>query len=601
MLLQRLVEMHPDEDHDGPAHYRDRPMRWRLALRRDGTPARGALTDLANPDDPPRRFGRSFTVPHATRTSGVAACLGADDVQYILGWCDDDSKPGRVAACHAAFVALVRAWADQAPEDPAAQALRRFYDTGHAASLERPQAWTSKQGVIVFVDGVPVTESASLQRLWKSEVERRKAGGSMGEGARRGRCLVCGTPDALLLDTMPQQLPRRLVPQATQNVALVSANKRIHTYDFSESLATVPICADCGQRAVHNLEATLADRNRSVNYGGDSQLAWWTTGERTIDLNAVLNVEDPATVLELLARVRGGTGLSGAQLELDRFCALTLSGNVSRVMVRDWIDMPLAALEANIAAWFDHHELASGFPQAVPYYPMVRLVLATGRWLRTGTSGAYAELGARNAKRPPDAAHHLLRAALLGSPLPSSLLAHLVGRIRADRRIDDLRAALLRLLLTRTPHPRTEATPVLDPANRDPAYLAGRVFATLESIQYHVSRGNQPNTTFADRFFAGAVANPRVALIQGRQLAAAWLKKLRPLATGTAVALDKRLTDLFDLFDAGDGLPGQIDLQRQAAFLLGYHHQRAEDFRQARARAAKEAQPADDHPAAVLA
>jgi CRISPR-associated protein Csd1 len=600
MLLQRLVEMHRDEDDDGPAHYRDRPMRWRLALRRDGVPASGALTDLANPDDPQQRFGRSFLVPYTTRTSGVAACLGADDIQYVLGWCDDDSKPGRVAACHAAFVELVRAWAEQAPEDPAAQALLHFYDAGQAALLDRPEAWTSKQGVIAFVDGVPVTESVSLQRFWKGEVERRKAGGTR-EGARRGRCLVCGIADVLLLDTLPQQLPRRLVPQATQNVALVSANKRIHTYDFSESLTTVPICADCGRRAVHNLEATLADRNWSVNYGGDSQLAWWTIGERTIDLNAVLNVEDPATVLELLARVRRGTGLSGARLERDRFCALTLSGNVSRVMVRDWIDMPLAALEANIAAWFNDHELASGYPQLVPYYPMIRLVLATGRWIRTSTSGAYAELGARNAKRPPDAAHHLLRAALLGSPLPSSLLAHLVGRVRTDRRIDDLRAALLRLLLTRTPHPRTEATPVLDPANRDPAYLAGRVFATLESIQYNVSRGNQPNTTFADRFFAGAVANPRVALIQGRQLAAAWLKKIRQSAPGTAVALDKRLTELIDLFEASDGLPGQIDLHQQAAFLLGYHHQRADDFRQARARAAKQAQPADDQPAAVLA
>jgi CRISPR-associated protein Csd1 len=146
-----------------------------------------------------------------------------------------------------------------------------------------------------------------------------------------------------------------------------------------------------------------------------------------------------------------------------------------------------------------------------------------------------------------------------------------------------------------------EVMPVLDPANRDPAYLAGRVFATLESIQYHVSRDNQPNTTFADRFFAGAVANPRVALIQGRQLAAAWLKKIRQSAPGTAVALDKRLTELIDLFEASDGLPGQIDLQRQAAFLLGYHHQRADDFRQARARADKGTQPADDQPAAVLA
>jgi CRISPR-associated protein Csd1 len=343
------------------------------------------------------------------------------------------------------------------------------------------------------------------------------------------------------------------------------------------------------------LKSALADPRRSITYGGDSQLVWWTLGEGTIDLNAVLGVDDPTSVHELLERVRRGSGAVGTGLEPDRFCALTISGNVSRVMVRDWIDLPLPALEANVAAWFQDHELASGYQHAGPHYPLIRLVLATGRW-DAATSG-YAELGAKHAQRPPDITRHLLRTALLGVPLPSSLLAHLVTRVRTDRCMDDPRAALLRLLLTRIPNPRTEATPMLDPANRDPAYVAGRVFATLESIQYAVSRDSQPNTTFADRYFAGAITNPRVALVQGRQLATAWLKKIRRSAPGTAVALEKRLLELLDLFDAATGLPGQIDLQRQAAFLLGYHHQRAEDFRQARA--ASKAEAAEDQPAVV--
>jgi CRISPR-associated protein Csd1 len=458
--------------------------------------------------------------------------------------------------------------------------------------------------VLVTVEGVPITQSPSLQRFWAGEVERRKTGGGTVGGGRRGRCLVCGAGDVVLLDTLPQQLPRRLVPHATQDAALVSANKRIHTYDFSAGLGTVPICAACGWQALWNLKSALEDPTWSVSYaGGGSRLVWWTLGERTIDLNAVLSLEDPTSVHELLDRVRRGTGVPATGLEPDRFCALTLSGNVSRVMVRDWIDMPLWALEANVAAWFDDHELASGHPPAGPYYPLLRLVLATGRWMpgRGGQTGRYAELGATHAQRPHDITRQLLRAALLRVRLPSSLLAHLLTRVRTDQRIDDVRAALLRLLLTRTPNPTTEATPVLDPANRDPAYLAGRVFATLESIQYAVGRDGGPNTTFADRYFAGAVANPRVALVQGRQLATAWLKRIRRSNEGAAIALEKRLTELLDLFDAGDGLPGQIDLQRQAAFLLGYHQQRANDFRQARARAAGAAAPPEDQPAILPA
>lgn len=144
----------------------------------------------------------------------------------------------------------------------------------------------------------------------------------------------------------------------------------------------------------------------------------------------------------------------------------------------------------------------------------------------------------------------------------------------------------------------------LDPNNRDPAYLAGRIFAVLEQIQQRssapdqanknadpagtpVNTSRQVNASFTDRYFGGAVANPRIALIQGQQLAQAWLKKLNRTRPGAVSTLRQQLTDLFDCFEATAGLPGQADLARQAAFILGYHQQRAE-FRR-RALAAKPA------------
>lgn len=606
MLLQRLVAMPRDEDDSVPAFYRDRPMRWRLSLTQEGSLASRSLVDLTRPDDKPGT-GKRFPVPYTTRTSGVAACLGADDVQYVLGWCDEDSKPDRVTECHAALVDLVREWAEQAVDDPAAMALSQFYATGRTSQITRPEGWTSKQSVLVFVGGHPITESPSLQRFWAAEVERRKSGGGTGT-SRRGLCLVCGNRDAGLLDTLPQQLSRQLVPRASQNVALVSANKRIHTYDFSESLTTVPICIDCGSRAVDNLSAALADSDRSMTYGGDSRLVWWTIGDTHFDLNAVISADDPDTVRGLVAVIHKESrhrpnGLDSEQ----RFCALTVSGNVSRVMIQDWVDMPLAALETNIGRWFADHEITSSYADRGPYYPLIGLVRAAGRWVpgRNGESGRYADLGAKNSRRPDGLSRHLLRAALLGVPLPGSLLAHVVTRIRTDSRIDDARAALLRLILTRSPYHATEdVMPGLDPENRDPAYLSGRILATLESIQYNTVRHSRNkdedkglNTTFVDRYFAGAVANPRVALIQGRQVATAWLKKIRRDNPGTAYALDRRLTELFDLFDAAAGLPGRIGLNQQATFILGYHHQRADNMR---SRASKPVHGTDvpevDHP-----
>ena len=112
-----------------------------------------------------------------------------------------------------------------------------------------------------------------------------------------------------------------------------------------------------------------------------------------------------------------------------------------------------------------------------------------------------------------------------------------------------------------------------------------------------VNTPRQVNTSFTDRYFGGAIANPRIALIQGQQLAQAWLKKLNRTRPRTASALRQQLTDLFDGFEATAGLPGHADLTRQATFILGYHQQRADSRRRALAAtpaAAGELQPAPE-------
>ena len=98
--------------------------------------------------------------------------------------------------------------------------------------------------------------------------------------------------------------------------------------------------------------------------------------------------------------------------------------------------------------------------------------------------------------------------------------------------------------------------------NHDPAYLAGRIFAAPEQIQQRstgsgqarknadpaatqANTSRQVNTSFTDRYFGGAVANPRIALIQGQQFAQAWLKKLNRTRPRAASALRQQLTDLF--------------------------------------------------------
>jgi CRISPR-associated protein Csd1 len=574
MLLQRLVELASRDDSTLPFH-RPREFTHQLSLTPTGELESRTLVPLVDPDATGRPRGIRYPVPSMVRTVGVAPNLAADDAQYVLGWADEDSKPARVAQCHVAFLDLTRRWADSdaGRADPVAQAVWAFYQSGAAAQVERDDGCTAKSGVLIRVGGVAAYKSASVAPFWAQEVARRK-GAATGEGL----CLVCGQV-APLLDTLPGTVPSRLVPGATNDAALVSINKRVFGYDLSMQLGASPVCISCGDAITAGLVHAL-DPVRSSTYGGqDSRLAWWTTEETGFDLSD-LNEASEAQVAALLASIHRGR--ENDTTDPAKFCALTVGGNVARVMVRDWVEMPIGQLQGNVAQWFQDQEMVSTRPNGPRYHGLGQFTLVSGRWLRDRRS--YAQFAAKGADRPDGIHRDLVRAALRKTPLPPALLAHLVHRVRSDGRLDDTRAALIRLILMRHPQTTEKPMPGLDPTNTAPTYVAGRLFATLEQIQYDVSDGRL-NTTYGDRFFAGAIANPRAALLTGRRDSIAWLRKLRNSAKkkGAAARHEKELDALYALLDVTTDLPARTTLGQQSLFLLGYHHQRAHHFAAARA------------------
>jgi CRISPR-associated protein Csd1 len=329
------------------------------------------------------------------------------------------------------------------------------------------------------------------------------------------------------------------------------------------------------------LENLLSDQWKSALVGQDTRLAWWVTGAAELDLDPL---DDPRPRPEQVAHLLGGAarGRRTGQPDdeaLSVFCAVAIGGNVSRVVVREWIEAPLADIRRNLESWFADHQMVDAWDGQARYVGLSQLARVSGRWIADRKS--YAKPGSSGEDRPPGAYQALLRAALLAKPLPPRLLAHVIRRICADGRLDTDRAALIRLALLRRP-PRTpdkEAfMPTLNPANHQPGYLAGRVFAVLEDIQLSAARAagdDVPNVTFTDRYFARAVTSPAVALVAGRRDARAWLKKLRQRRPAWALAAERRLDDLFDQIAVAGGIPHGAVLADQAAFILGYHQQRA--------------------------
>ena len=328
------------------------------------------------------------------------------------------------------------------PAGPA-QVLHRFLSEDHAGQLLAPKSWARGDQVIVRVKNSPP--------IFLHKKQARSSGTTIRAGSRKGAgnqglCLVCGTT-AELLRTIPQQLPARLVPQATQSASLVSVNKAAHRFRLAEQLVHTPICARCGLAAMNALETLLSDQWKSTLAGQDTRLAWWVTGGTDFDIDPL---DDPRPRPEQVAHMLGGParGRNPGSLDseaLPMFCGIAIGGNVSRVMVREWIEMPLADIQKNLEAWFADHQIADVW-EATRYVGIRQMVRVSGQdWL--ADRNTYASFGSSGEDRPIGLYQALLRAALLGKPLPPKLLAHLVHRIRADGRLDAERAALLRLAL----------------------------------------------------------------------------------------------------------------------------------------------------------
>ncbi|MGH3629513.1 MAG: type I-C CRISPR-associated protein Cas8c/Csd1 [Sciscionella sp.] len=574
MLLHRLVEYARADQHISPPFYATKTVRWVVELNPNGSLASRHLTDLADPGDRARLHGTQRTVPSVQR-SGTASqpMLAVDTAEYALCWATDDKRVAKAEQYHATFRELIARWQDNGG-DPAATALHRFFANDHAAKLIAEPGLAGNHRVAFRSGGQFLHDSDSARRFWASEAGARKS------STRTGLCLICAQVGPLL-KTIPQQLPTRLVPGASNNAALVSLNKVTHVYELQEQLEYTPICPGCGLQVMNALEALLAGTSSTTLPGQDTRLAWWISDQSAFDLGALDDPDDPARVAALLGSA--ARGRRSDVEDLSTFCAVAVGGNIARVVVREWVEQPLPRVKEFLHSWFGDHEMVDVWSGEVRRLGISRLVTVSGRWIpgRDQAHDRYAKFGAPGAGRPGGLHRALLSAALLYKPLPPKLLAHLVHRVRTDGRLDTERAALIRLALRRgrgTPTPEAYM-PTLNPDHHQPAYLSGRIFAVLERLQYEAgkARGDEGlNVTFSDRYFARAVTSPAVALVAGRRDAQAWLKRLSRDHGRSAWYYKKLLDELFSLLAQAGGIPHGAVLADQAVFILGYHQQRAD-------------------------
>jgi CRISPR-associated protein Csd1 len=185
---------------------------------------------------------------------------------------------------------------------------------------------------------------------------------------------------------------------------------------------------------------------------------------------------------------------------------------------------------------------------------------------------------------PPLLAGELIRAILTGRPYPKLLLSALISRIRADRRLGYIRAAMLKAYLVRQRrlnqdyrhNPNSmEVNVSLDIENKNPAYLLGRLFAVLENLQSAALPGIK--ATIRDKYFASASSAPRASfpyLLRNAQNHFAKLRKQEE-KRGLAGYFDNTIGKIMEGLEADTGFPTTLSMEEQGLFFLGYYHQQA--------------------------
>lgn len=495
------------------------------------------------------------------RAVNIAPGYFVDNPKYVLG-IEGQAAPGDERKLEA-FTRRAEACAERI-QDAAASAVVQFLrdpaQRARAVAARPAGEWSGTEWIAFVVGSDPllVHEREPVRIEWA----RLNAGD--GDTSAHRLCLVTGQLAA------PARLHPSIkrVPNAQPTGAsLVSFNAgAFESHNLSQG-ANAPVAErvaiEYATALNYLLERTHRRFRQGIALGEDAVLTFWSPEAPATD-SALLSLLDPTPEdVERLATAPL-RGIEPDALDESAFYAVTLSGNSSRVVVRDYFQATVGQVKANVARYFEHLRLGTRTSGPVPIWRMLQSVQApSGRGLS------------------PDVSSRMLVAALQGRPFPRELLSAALTRLRlpADainehHQLHD-RCALIKATLLRLPRsglPPLEVSVSLDESNTHPPYVLGRLFAVLERLQ-EAALGSQVNTTIRERYFGAASRNPALTFPRllnlsihhaAKAQAGGWLEKLK------GQVMQQLPPERF---------PRVLGLEDQGLFAIGYYHQREEFFR----------------------
>jgi len=495
---------------------------------------------------------RTSTVPYTNQVNVRANAAAktpnfmVDKADYIFGMSGSAKKPVH----HLSFKNLINEVCEESKDD-GVRAVKLFLNQWVPEKSIELEEWKEISGAhgkwVAFrlqEDRCFIHERPEVKRLWNKFIEQEK----YPEGVN----FIDGEIGAV----QSQYAQFKFGTGAS----LVSFNEVAYESYGKKKGANAPISVIDEFKSSTALKFLLRNKVQRLQIG-DAITVFWAERESRLEtlFGQILNPsfgDDAATVSvqKFLLAVRQGSLPNDLENDENlRFYILGFSLNKARLALRFWHVCSVNELMSHFRDHFNNLEMERS-EKDIQFPGIWHLLKETAR----ETKNISPVLGGT-----------LTRSILTGANYPQNLFQGIIGRIRADQRINYLRTAILKAVLLR--NHKKEVPMALDQDRREIAYLLGRLFAVLEKAQLDAL--GKVNSTIKDRFFSAASATPASVFPRLIRLSQHHIEKAEYGYTS-----DRRISEIMEHINE---FPNHMDLKEQGLFAIAYYQQKNALYRKA--------------------
>lgn len=564
MILQSLVSYYEGLMARGelaPAGWSSERVSYVLELGEDGTLKTIVSSKLL---DGKKMVPKKMRVPtRVKRSSGVVPNFLCDHAGYFLGF-DSKGNPKRSRECFEAAAQLhQKLLADV--DDEAATVLLKFFeqwDVVHACEQEQIQQYKEEllkgENLIFSYHGTYLQDMPVMQGAWQKYLSKE-------DDEQHGRCMVTGKEDRI---AVLHPLVKGIKNAQSSGASLVSYNAPAFC-SFGKEQGKNASIGEYAANAYGEALKHLIEQMSFQQYMGDTAVLCYALDGNDQYGSAfdefLFGSEGTYTEQELndmVIQLCEGKSIAYNQEQLDptmQFYILGIAPNAARLSVRFFFAGTFGMFVENIKQHQERLEIDRGSRDSrknIPFYAIFR------------------ETFRENGNGSPVLAGELTRAIINNTNYPTTLINAIDVRIRADHKINDVRAAIIKAYYLKNQNvdvPKEVLTVELNKETKHTAYQLGRLFAVLEQIQESANPGI--STTIKDKFFGSASAIPATTFPNLINLAQ---KHLRKIDGGLRVHYEKQLSEIMEKIE---DFPATLNMPQRGAFQLGYYHQVQERYK----------------------